>query len=71
LRQRPKAILEEWRAPFASCIAEAQALGESGSSFSWEGAILRMKVERSPAAINRFKDIVFETVFFKSNSRSR
>jgi TetR/AcrR family transcriptional repressor of nem operon len=29
---------------------------------SWEGAILRMKVERGPAALDRFKDIVFETV---------
>jgi TetR/AcrR family transcriptional repressor of nem operon len=71
LRQRLKAIFEEWRAPSASCIAEAQALDESGSSFSWEGAILRVKVERRPAARERFKGIVFETVFFKSNSRSR
>jgi hypothetical protein len=30
---------------------------------SWEGAILRMKVERSPAALERFKTIAFETVF--------
>ncbi len=30
---------------------------------SWQGAILRMKVERSPAALERFKSIVFETVF--------
>jgi TetR/AcrR family transcriptional repressor of nem operon len=71
LRQRLKPIFEEWRAPFASCIAEAQALDESGSSFSSEGAILRMKVERGPAALDRFKDIVFETVFSKPNSRSR
>jgi hypothetical protein len=54
LRRRLKAIFEE-----------CQALGESGSSFSWEGAILRVKVERSAAAINRFKEIVFETVSFK------
>ena len=38
---------------------------------SREGAILRMKVERSPAALDRFKDIVFETVFFKPNARSK
>ena len=30
---------------------------------SWEGAILRMKVERGPAALDRFKNIVFQTVF--------
>ncbi len=74
LRQRLQAIFREWRAPFASCIAEAQAIGEIDATFepmdlaefllaSWEGAILRMKVERGPAALERFKKIVFETVF--------
>jgi hypothetical protein len=33
LRQRLEAIFEEWRAPFASRIAEGQALGEIESSF--------------------------------------
>src|SRR5262245_23356882 len=74
LRQRLEAIFQEWRAPFASCIAEAQAVGEIDSTFdpvdlaefllaSWQGAILRMKVERGPAALDRFKKIVFQTVF--------
>ena len=74
LRQRLEAIFREWRAPFAACIAEAQSIGEIDSTFdpqdlaefllaSWEGAILRMKVERSPAALERFKNIVFKTVF--------
>jgi len=74
LRQRLEAIFQEWRAPFASCIAEAQTIGEIDATFdpmdlaefllaSWEGAILRMKVERGPAALERFKNIVFETVF--------
>jgi TetR/AcrR family transcriptional regulator, transcriptional repressor for nem operon len=76
LRQRLETIFQEWRTPFASCIAEAQTIGEIDSSFdpldlaefllaSWEGAILRMKVERSPAALERFKKIVFQTVFKK------
>ena len=54
--------------------AEAQTSGEIDSTFdpmdlaefllaSWEGAILRMKVERGPAALDRFKNIVFQTVF--------
>ena len=30
---------------------------------SWEGAILRMKVERGPDALERFKKIAFQTVF--------
>jgi len=48
--------------------------GEIDSSFSpedlaefllssWQGAILRMKVERGPAALERFKRVAFETVF--------
>jgi TetR/AcrR family transcriptional repressor of nem operon len=74
LRKRLEAIFQEWRAPFASCIAEAQGIGEIDSTFdpldlaefllaSWEGAILRMKVERGPAALDRFKNIVFQTIF--------
>src|SRR5262249_40140330 len=74
LRERLDAIFQEWRALFASCIAAAQSAGEIDSQFSatrmagfllasWEGAILRMKVERSPAALERFKAIAFETVF--------
>ncbi len=74
LRKRLEAIFQEWRVPFASCIAEAQASGEIDATFdptdlaefllaSWEGAILRMKVERGPAALDRFKNIVFQTIF--------
>ncbi|MFP3566220.1 TetR family transcriptional regulator C-terminal domain-containing protein [Paraburkholderia sp. SIMBA_030] len=74
LRKRLEAIFQEWRAPFASCIAEAQTAGEIDSTFdplelaefllaSWEGAILRMKVERGPAPLDRFKNIVFQTIF--------
>ena len=74
LRERLSAIFAEWRAPFAACIAEAQATGELTTDFaaddlaefllaSWEGAILRMKVERSRAALDRFHRIAFATVF--------
>jgi TetR/AcrR family transcriptional regulator, transcriptional repressor for nem operon len=74
LRNRLEEIFREWRVPFADCIAEAQAAGEIDSKFepielaefllaSWEGAILRMKVEGRPAALERFKNIIFETVF--------
>jgi TetR/AcrR family transcriptional regulator, transcriptional repressor for nem operon len=74
LRKRLEEIFREWRTPFAQCIREAQAAGQINSTFeatdlaefllaSWEGAILRMKVEGGPAALDRFKNIVFETVF--------
>ena len=73
LRARLEEIFREWRAPFAACIAAAQAAHEIDDAFdpvdlaeflltSWQGAILRMKVERSPAALERFKSIVFSTV---------
>ena len=74
LRARLAEIFAEWRAPFAACIAEGQGAGESDATFasedlaefllsSWEGAILRMKVERSAEPLERFKRIVFATVF--------
>ena len=74
LRTRLAEIFAEWRAPFAACIAEAQKAREISSEFepqelaefllaSWQGAILRMKVERSAAPLERFKKIAFQTVF--------
>lgn len=74
LRNRLASIFEEWRVPFATCIAEAQAAHEIASTYDpmdlaefllacWQGSILRMKVERSPAALERFKTIAFATVF--------
>lgn len=74
LRMRLAEIFAEWRSPFAACIAEGQAAGEIAATFtpenlaefllsSWEGAILRMKVERSAEPLERFKRIAFATVF--------
>jgi TetR/AcrR family transcriptional repressor of nem operon len=74
LRVRLAEIFAEWRSPFAACIAEGQAAGEIAATFtpedlaefllsSWEGAILRMKVERSAEPLERFKRIAFATVF--------
>ena len=74
LRTRLIEIFAEWRSPFAACIAEGQATGEIARTFaphdlaefllsSWEGAILRMKVERNAEPLERFKRIVFATVF--------
>ncbi|WP_407181764.1 TetR family transcriptional regulator C-terminal domain-containing protein [Bradyrhizobium sp. STM 3562] len=73
LRTQLARIFQEWRAPFAACIAEAQKAGEIVSDFepvdlaefllaSWQGAMLRMKVERTAAPLERFKRIVFQTV---------
>ncbi|HKU55212.1 MAG TPA: TetR family transcriptional regulator C-terminal domain-containing protein [Rhizomicrobium sp.] len=73
LRLRLSEIYAEWIKPFAVCIVEAQRRGEISSGFepedladfllsSWEGAILRMKVERAPAPLHRFKRIIFATL---------
>jgi TetR/AcrR family transcriptional regulator, transcriptional repressor for nem operon len=74
MRTRLAGIFAEWCSPFAACIAEGQAAGEITTTFaadelaefllsSWEGAILRMKVERNAEPLERFKRIAFATVF--------
>ena len=74
LRSRRAGLFAEWRAPLAACLSEAQPCGEIDSEFapeeladfllaSWQGAILRMKVDRTPQALERFKTIAFKTVF--------
>ncbi|MBV8584949.1 MAG: TetR family transcriptional regulator C-terminal domain-containing protein [Verrucomicrobia bacterium] len=78
LRERLAAIFLEWRSPFAACIAEAQSAGQISTDFSsvdladfllasWEGAILRMKVDRTAEPLERFKRIAFATVFKEPN----
>jgi TetR/AcrR family transcriptional repressor of nem operon len=82
LRKRLEEVFHEWRTPFAQCIAQAQAAGEIDAEFdplelaefllaSWQGAILRSKVDRGPAALNRFRSIVFETVFRKEDHTTK
>ncbi|HEY8550315.1 MAG TPA: TetR family transcriptional regulator C-terminal domain-containing protein [Vicinamibacterales bacterium] len=74
LRERLREIYAEWRRPFAACIAEAQGAGQIPADFdpvdlaefllaSWEGAILRMKVDGTAEPLERFKRIAFATVF--------
>ncbi|MBV8967935.1 MAG: TetR family transcriptional regulator C-terminal domain-containing protein [Verrucomicrobia bacterium] len=78
LRERLATIFLEWRSPFAACIAEAQSAGQISTDFSsvdladfllasWEGAILRMKVDRTAEPLERFKRIAFATVFKEPN----
>lgn len=80
LRTKLQAIYAEWLKPFSVCIAEAQKTGELRTEIkaadladfmiaSWEGAILRMKVERSAAPLERFKKIIFQTVFSQGAKR--
>jgi TetR/AcrR family transcriptional repressor of nem operon len=79
LRAHLAKIFQQWRSPFAVCIAEGQKTGEISDDFSsedladfllagWQGAILRMKVERDPAPLERFKKIVFATIFTRKST---
>lgn len=74
LRHRLQEIYREWVSVFEDCIREAQEIGEIPDRFaaadlatfllnSWEGAILRMKVERDPAPLEIFRRIAFDTIF--------
>lgn len=78
LRRRLAAIYQEWLVPFTACLAQAQQDGSIARRFSpddlaefliasWQGAILRMKVERSREPLDRFKRIAFETVFARGD----
>ena len=66
IRQRLSDIFAEWTPPFARVIREAQMAGQicadlnpedAGAALleAWHGAMLRMKIERSPAPLDRFK----------------
>jgi TetR/AcrR family transcriptional repressor of nem operon len=59
-----------WSQFFENCIAEAQKQGAISEQFpasllgrfllnSWEGALLRMRVEKSDAPLIEFKEVVF------------
>ena len=70
LRRRLGEIFAEWTPPFAQAIRQAQGVGEvradldaeeAGAALleAWHGAMLRMKIERSPAPLDRFKRLIF------------
>src|SRR5262249_8335433 len=74
LRMKLADLFARWRAPFAACIARGQAAGQIDTTFSadeladfllaaWQGEMLRMKVARSPAPLERLKATVSATVF--------
>ena len=70
IRQRLSEIFAEWTLPFVEVIREAQTLGEIRADLdseeasaalleAWHGAMLRMKIERTPAPLDRFKRLIF------------
>jgi TetR/AcrR family transcriptional regulator, transcriptional repressor for nem operon len=70
IRRRLSEIFAEWTPSFAHVIRQAQMAAEirddldaeeAGAALleAWHGAMLRMKIERSPAPLDRFKRLVF------------
>jgi TetR/AcrR family transcriptional repressor of nem operon len=73
-REKLQEIFALWAQPFAQCIASGQESGEFSKAFaagdladfllsSWQGAMLRMKVERSERPLALFKQVIFATIF--------
>ncbi|GLZ79227.1 TetR family transcriptional regulator [Actinorhabdospora filicis] len=73
IRARIAEIFAAWRVPFAECLTEAAAAGLITLTVpaldladfllaAWQGAMLRMKVERTPEPLERFTAVVFTTV---------
>jgi haloalkane dehalogenase len=73
IRKRLSEIFSQWRGPFADCLVEAERRGDTTLAMpatdladfllaSWQGALLRMKVERGPEPLQRFMAIIFATV---------
>lgn len=69
IRQKLVTIFAEWTPPFAETIRQAQAAGdvpadldasEVGAALveAWHGAMLRMKIERTPAPLERFRRLI-------------
>jgi TetR/AcrR family transcriptional repressor of nem operon len=70
LRKHLNGIFAKWTPPFADVIRQAQTAGEvsgkldadeAGAALleAWHGAMLRMKIDRTPAPLDRFKRLIF------------
>jgi TetR/AcrR family transcriptional regulator, transcriptional repressor for nem operon len=76
MRERLVEQFAAWEKSFEACIAEAQEQGAIGDRIpapllsrfvlnSWEGALLRMRAEKSDAPLLEFKEIIFGKVLVK------
>ena len=76
IRRRLSGLFAEWSRPFADVIRRAQVAGEvraeldaeeAGAALleAWHGAMVRMKVDRDPAPLDRFKRLVLPAVLAK------
>jgi TetR/AcrR family transcriptional repressor of nem operon len=79
IRERLTKHFDAWCDLLKACIAQAQKQGEISDQFpasllakfllnSWEGALLRMRAEKSDAPLLDFKEIVFRKLFERPTS---
>ena len=77
IREHLAKHFRDWSRLFEACLAEAQQQGAIGRQFpaallagfmfnSWEGALLRMRVEKSDAPLLEFKKMVFGKILGES-----
>jgi len=70
IRDRLAVHFRTWSGLFAECIAEAQTIGAISNQLpaallaqfllnSWEGALLRMRVEKSDVPLKEFTEVIF------------
>lgn len=82
IRGRLAALHDGLRQPFADVIAAAQRAGEIHDDLSahdlaefllasWQGAMMRMKVDRRPDAIDRFRRVALVTLLAPSTPADR
>jgi TetR/AcrR family transcriptional repressor of nem operon len=74
VRERLAVIMAEWTRAIEGCVREAKDAGRLRSGLdptavagfltnSWEGAILRSKIDKSSAAFDHFSNVVFAVAF--------
>ena len=72
-RQRILVVLNSWSSFLADCLRQGQDAGEIRADlnvrqiasffwFSWEGAILKAKLERSTRPLDEFAEVTFKTI---------
>ncbi len=82
IRLRLSEIFSEWSPMFAEVIKQGQKSGdirpeldaeEAGAALleAWHGAMLRMKVDRTSAPLDRFKTLILPSLLLNSSSSDR
>lgn len=75
-------LFERWTAPFVDAVRSAQQAGEVHGCLdaeevatfllcAWQGAMLRMKVDRGPAPLDAFLHVTFATILAAPDDQSR